>query len=110
MDYNADKKRKDLKMVFPLFVVSSKSKRYLLYEEGQYDERNKECASQNANTGQIFFCIGIIGGEFGAHRRNAHGCGLNCSFVFLSHFISPNFVIAQRRQCAGYQQDMDSMR
>jgi hypothetical protein len=94
-----------------LFYDSSKSKEYLLYEEGKYDEPNKECARQNSDTDKVFLDIGIIRGELGARRRNAaHGRRLVCSFVFLSHFISPSFVIAQRRQCAVYQQDMDSTR
>jgi hypothetical protein len=80
-----------------LYGRETKVKGYLLYEEGKHDERNKECASQNSDTGKIFLGIGIVGGELGACRRYASHdrCRLGCPFVFLSHFISPSIVICE---------------
>jgi hypothetical protein len=112
VDYNSNKNRKDQFHGLSYFAVSCKGNGCLVDEEGKRDERSKKYGSQGSNAGKIFLGIGIVGVELGTGRRDAchDGCRLGCSFVFLSHFISPSFVIAQRQQCAVYQQDMDSMR
>ena len=75
-----------MKSVFPLFsFYFLKNKLVLFYKEGKNDERNKECARQNANACKVFLYHAVIGAELG---RYGGCCKTSCrSSIFLGHFF-----------------------
>ena len=106
-NYNCNQKEERLLNSLSSFWWKSQC---LFDEKGKHDQPGEKCARKDPNAHKVFLNRAVIGVEFHGRRRCCHAKCCCWSFVFLSHFISPNFVIAQRQQCAGCQQDMDSMR
>ena len=71
MNYNCNKKRKAREISLSSFCLfaSRKINWNLFYKEGKNDERNKECACQNADARKVFLDHAVIGVKFGWHGR-----------------------------------------
>ena len=85
--YPEQKEERRLNQSFLFYLLLLEKINWVLfYKEGKNDERNKECACQNANACKVFLYHAVIGIEFSWHGGC---CRTSCgSSVFLIHFFS----------------------